>query len=206
MSITIGSAVMARLIWSRGGTDHAVNVLHFRVNPFFVVDQASVNSFASLIDTLVVSSGYAALMPTTDALARVTFRDRRTANAPEFVGLVARVGTNVTEALPGSNAVVVTLRTAFAGRGFRGRVYLGQWSEAANAASGVIAAATSTAAAAFITGLRDITVAGNAMTLAVAHQVANGLPLEPGQLNDVTAHLVRDTRWDTQRRRNIPGI
>lgn len=206
MSVTIGSAMQARLIFSRGGADAAVNVMHFRIDSLFLVNQAAANAFASSVDTLIVTSGYAGLMPTTDALARITLRDRRSANAPEFVGIVGRVGTNVTEALPGANSVVVTLRTALAGRGFRGRVYLGSWCEAANAVSGVIAPATITAAVAFIQGLRNPTISGVPATLAVAHQVANGLPLEPGQLNDVTAHLVRDNQWDTQRRRNTPGI
>lgn len=206
MSQTITNAVAARLVWQRAGADSAVNVLHFSVPALFVSDQAAANLLGDAIAGAFTTSGYAALVSTQDQLGRVTLRDRRTPNAPEFISVENVLGTSVSEPLPGSSACVVTLRTALAGRGFRGRVYLGSWSEAANTTGGVISASAMASAAAFVGNLRNIVIGSFTLTLAVAHQFNNNLPLEPGALNVVTSHLVRDNQWDVQRRRNVPGI
>lgn len=206
MSDTINQAVAVRLIWQRAGVDHAVNVLHYQVGAGFNADQAAVGLLGDVIGAAFTSSGYAAQVTTTDQLNRVALRDRRTPNAAEFVSVEAVPGTSVSEALPGANALVVTLRTALAGRGFRGRTYLPCWAESANTTGGVITPTAIAAATSFLTSLRNIVIASFTMTLAVAHQFNNKLPLEPGQLNVVTSHLVRDNIWDVQRRRNVPGI
>lgn len=206
MSLTITNAVAVRLIWQRAGVDSSVNVLHFSVPTLFVSDQAAVNLLGDAIGGAFTTSGYGALVSTADQLNRVTLRDRRTPNAPEFISVESVLGTNVAEPLPGANACVVTLRTALAGRGFRGRVYLGSWAEAANTTGGVISASALASAAAFVGNLRNIVLGSFTLTLAVAHQFNNKIPLEPGALNVVTSHLVRDNQWDVQRRRNRPGI
>lgn len=213
MSLVITNAVLVRLIWQMAGVDYAVNTLHYEVPPLHVVNQASTTAFAAVIDTAATGSLLPAQWPTNVTLHRMTQRDRRVANQPEFIGTIGRVGTAVGDALPPATALCITLRTALAGRPYRGRTFLPGWAEAASDAVGQATAAAQTAAVAFMTDLQSVTVSGNALSLAVAHQLkknANPPPefitQEPGQVNAVTALLSRNIRWETQRRRAEPGI
>ena len=72
----------------------------------------------------------------------------------EFLDTGAQAsGVGVTEPLPAAVALCVTLRTAGAGKRFRGRIYVPGWSEAQNDANGLTASTASTAAVAFINAI-----------------------------------------------------
>lgn len=214
MSVTITDGVLVRLIWQLGGADFAINTLHYSAPPLHVVNQLSTNALATAVDQAAIAApGLPVHWPTNVSLARVTQRDRRSANQPEFAAVVGRVGTAVGDPLPPATALCITLRTALAGRGFRGRVYLPGWAEAASDALGQATVAAQTAAVAFITDLQSVTVSGNTLSLAVARQIRKNptpppaqIPIEPGELNQVTVVLSRDLRWETQRRRATPGV
>lgn len=213
MSLVITDAVLIRLIWQVAGVDFAVNTLHYRAPPLHVVNQLSTNAVGTAVDQAAIAAALPAQWPTNVTLSRVTQRDRRAQNQPEYVGNVGRVGTAVGDLLPPQTALCITTRTALAGRSYRGRVYLPGWAESTSDAVGQATAAAQTAAVAFVTDLMSMTISGNILNLAVARQSkTNATPppptieLEPGELNDVTAVLSRDLRWETQRRRATPGI
>src|SRR5882672_3363229 len=129
-SLVIPSAVQVRLHWTLNGVD-CFNVLGGSVAGGFAASQAIANTIGAAILGRFTSSGLAALCATTTSLISVGLRDIRTANQPEFVSVAAAVpGTGAGNPLPNQLAAVVTLRTALAGRSFRGRAYFGGFNEA----------------------------------------------------------------------------
>jgi hypothetical protein len=132
----------------------------------------------------------------------------RVANQAEFVGTGGLLaGTGGGDPLPAQLAAVVTLRTALAGKSFRGRVYISGANEAENDAAGHIVAAFNTAIALFITGVQtDMATEGITLAVLSRPRFANlPPPLDvetyAGAITPVTAILTRDTEWDDQRRR-----
>lgn len=213
MSIVITDAVLVRLIWSLGGVEYAVNTLHYNAPALHTVNQASTDAFAAAVAAAATGAALPAQLATNVSLSRLTQRDRRVANQPEFSTGLTVVGTAVGDVLPPQTAMCITLRTALAGRGFRGRVYLPGWAEAASSPLGQAFSTAQTAGVNFITDLQSVTVSGNTLALAVARQLRKNpapppaqLPIEPGELNNVTIVLSRNLIWETQRRRAIPGI
>lgn len=206
MSVIIASGVLVRLVWARAALDHAVNVLHYRWPPSVSVDQTSAESIKQGVSASLVASGLLAYLTTDVSLVRVGIRDRRSPNLPLIEAVAANAGTSALEQLPPDTSMVVTLRTALAGRSFRGRTFLSGFTIAANTATGGIEPAAMVAADAFLTGISSIAVGGAQAILSVASQVRNKLPIEPGLMQDVTSILVRDSVWDRQARRATPGI
>lgn len=200
----------------------AINVMGMTPSGTVTVNQA----LAETIGAMVKSAWTAQLGPhmnTSNQLVRVGIRDLRIANLPEFRDTGAPVsGTGgVSEALPAYVALVVTLRTAKAGKSFRGRVYLPGWSESENVAGGVSSGASGIAAVAFInaigTGLQssalklavlsypseDITIDqttthadGTKTVRRLSHETAKVGGAEP-----VTIVENRNATWEVQRRR-----
>lgn len=162
------------------------------------------------------------LMPGNAALVRVGVRDWRTAHQPEFRDTAPQVtGAGVGDMLPAQLAICVTLRTALAGKSFRGRVYLGGFLETHNDAASRVSAAATAGVLGFLDacddgfesfGLRtavvskpaeDVqlirrttTAAGDVIEDIISHQVA-----KTGSVNDVVAFEARNSTWETQRRR-----
>src|SRR5262249_36168648 len=109
---------------------------------------------------------------------------------------------------PHSVAAVVTLRTAQAGRKFRGRCYIPGFTEVANDANGHMTVAMKTAMDSFSAGLVGA-ANQNGTQLGVLHRPTafddgTGLPISPGLgfITPVTQAVTRDDIWDSQRRRN----
>lgn len=208
-SLTVDQGALVRLIWAISGTPWAVNVLACRAPTNVQITQALANTLGTAIKGRLASSGHGANIHTTVSLLNVGIRDVRSANLPEFMdsgAAVAGTGTGIT--LPLQTAFVITLRTALAGPRFRGRVYLGGFAAAANAGSGSAITGVGTAGVAFVTGIQtDMTTSG--LTLAVMSKPvfnADGSVARAGVVNNVTLIQARDSVWDTQRRRQIPGI
>jgi len=204
-SLVFPNAVEVRLHWTMNGVD-TFNVLHATVSGGFVNGQVGANALDAAVKGSLASSGLEALLASTTSLRAVGIRDLRTANQAEFVGGGAAVaGTGVGNPLPNEVALCITIRTAMAGKSFRGRVYLGGFIVTQNTASGQIAPACNTAAAAFI-----LAMAGNfgdaQMTMSVLSHPRpagpnNVPPAWPGALTPITAAIARDTLWDSQRSR-----
>lgn len=169
------------------------------------------------------STHMAPLCSSTTSLVRVGVRDFRTAARPEFRDTgAAAVGTGTGDAMPGQDALCITLRTAGSGKSFRGRVYIGGFNEAQNGPNGIALLSAVTGATDFLNSLNGLALTPNGLTMAVitkpqddiritkvrtqldgttethllSHQVA-----KPGQISDVTQVESRNASWETQRRR-----
>lgn len=160
------------LVWQLAGDDHAVNVLHYLVPPTYDVTGDTTGALAALVgaafDAGVVS--YKDLVANNFVLARIEVRDLREPNLPVFIGAIASIGLAAADPLPASTAYVVTLRTAKAGRSFRGRVYLPGWAEGQNDPAGQATEVVRTAALEFMGAMESHTVSGNLLVLG-SHRV-----------------------------------
>lgn len=194
--LVIPGTAQVRLTWNLDGQPWAQNVLHYLVIGVPTITQAVATEVRTQIGSAWTASGLPGRTADNVALSSVGIRDLRQANLPEFVDGPGPAGTSTSDPLPPQNSVVVTLRTAFAGPSFRGRVYLFGADELQNTSSGNILGAYATAAEAFITGILTLDVAGvfDGLVLGVASRTLL-------QTNGVTGHQVRDFVWDIQRRR-----
>lgn len=136
--LEVPSGGFAVLHWDLRGQP-AANVLGLHINPGGVVDQTTATEIATQIRAAFLAAGCASYQSAGTHLTDVGVRDLRVANMPEWRGVITpTVGTDNAEPLPISTALVVTLRTALAGKRYRGRVYLpldggGAWDGAAQA-------------------------------------------------------------------------
>lgn len=198
-ALVINNTVQVRLIWQYANVDVAVNVLHgIKDDPLGGVDQARADGVAQNITDRLNTKPKGNIHGQWK-LARVGIRDLDAPNNVEFVGTpaVPWAGSSASELLPMNVCACVTLRTAKAGASYRGRVYFSGWTEgSSNAGSmGVSAQADATA---LVTGIQE-GLDASGFTLSVASR-------KLGQSSPVTSIVCRDSRWDTQRRRIIPGI
>lgn len=207
-ALVVPNAAVLRLIWSLSGQPYAVNVLGVNKNAVSTITQTTVNTLGAAIKTSFSSSGLAGVVGTAVSLQSVGLRDINSANQPELFDVGAAVpGTAVGDLLPPQIALVVTLRSALAGRSFRGRCFLTGYAESANGATGQASAGAGTASSGF-----TVAIAGNlgasGFSLAIISRPAPGAspPRPTGMVNNVIAHVVRDLVWDTQRRRAVAGI
>lgn len=203
--LIVPNAAQMRLIWALGGQLYALNVLGVVNSGSVAITQALANTLGTAIKAAFTSSGHGGEVNDQVTLANVGIRDIRTANTAEFLdtgGAVA--GTAPTGLLPPGVAFVVTLRTALAGRSFRGRVYLCGYDEGQNSAAGVNAGVSTSVA--FVVAIQSALVASS-LNLGVIHRPTEA-PLAPtaGFITPVTSIVARDNVWDSQRRRAVPGI
>lgn len=221
-SSTIPNTVQVRLLFAYG-VDGGVNVLHAIAQAGFVVNQAAANTLGSAIKA-AFTANMAASCHTSTQLVRVGLRDRRTPNAPEFLDTGGAVsGTEATtDAMPHQIALCITLRTGLSGKSFRGRVYLGGFSELGSGATGTANAGPVTSCTNFITAIQTA-MTGQGLTLAVASRGADAAVAtlttthqdgstttetlyrirdKAAQSNAVTIIQSRNNAWETQRRRN----
>lgn len=202
--LVLATAVQVRLFWTMNGVA-CINALSGIVAGGFVNSQAHANALGTAIIGRFTSSGLKALSAASTSMDGAGIRNLRVANEVEYVSTETPVvGTGSGDALPNQLAAVVTLRTAKAGRSFRGRVYLGGAIEAENTSVGRIATAYNTALASFMDGVQtDMGTEG--ITLAVLSRprydpVSDAL-VYPGAITAVTAIVTRDEQWDTMRSR-----
>lgn len=197
--LVIPATVRVNLIWSLSDVEYAVNVLHYIVPGGQVVSNATATDLATDIGGAFVASALDSWLADVVDLERLTVRDLRTANQPEYSATIDAPGLSSTHVLPLQTALVATFRTALAGRSYRGRYYQPGWAETANGAAGSADVTAASDLETFLTNISSPTVQGNLWTLAVMSPTL-------GASNAVTAIDVRDTTWDTQRRRAVAGI
>lgn len=203
-SLVIPNTIQCRLVWNLDGAEHAVNVLHFRNDNNVVVDQALANQVATAINTassaLHAGVAYRQRIANNFTLQKVTLRNIHAANQPEIENAVQPVftGQDPGAILPVATALVVTLRTPLAGKSFRGRVFLPGFSAGSNTGLGTPSADVVTHAVIFVNAIDTNVQAATTLRLAVASR-------KLGVANYSTSRDA-DARWDTQRRRNVPGI
>lgn len=203
--LVVPNAGQMRLIWSLGGQLYALNVMGVVNTGNIAITQALTNTIGTAIKSALTSSGMGAFVHTTVALANIGLRDVRTANTAEFLdtgGAVA--GTATGDILPPQIALCITLRTAQAGRSFRGRVYLPGFGETSNTVLGVVSSTTTMVA--FVTAVKSALVASSLDLGVLSRPAPAATPPRSGFVTTVTSIVARDAVWDTQRRRAVPGI
>src|SRR5258708_27639327 len=151
--IVIPNAIEVDLVWNLTSGKQVKNVLHGQVAAGFNATAAIAQAVYAAI---IASASWTAWKPFVNAnasLAAVNLRDLRTANMPVVTSTgAATPGTGIATALPPGASLVISERTAQAGRGFRGRVYLpGLDSSLLVAAPAAASAAGNTAAVNFMT-------------------------------------------------------
>lgn len=172
-------------------------------NPSVVI----ANNMLTRIGGLITSSGLNAQIPTAWALGGVQMKDLRSGGNAYIASNSAGVpGTGAGDILPYQIAAVQTLRTARAGKRYRGRSYWAPFTESANGPDNHFMPAMNTAFNAFCAGYISAFNA-DGLTLAVMHRPTflrtetTCTISEPGFVTVVTQTLSRDTMWETQRRR-----
>lgn len=199
MPLVVTNALLIRLVWNRGGVGSMVNVLGATGVGPSSVNQALANTIGANVKSLFTSSTLSAAVHTSVTLEKVGVRSIGAVSQPEYLDAGAGVaGLATGDYLPPQICTVVTMRTALAGQEYRGRVYLGGFSESSNDATGQANPGLATATVAFIDGLRTGQF-GAALTLCIISRKLN-------IATPVTLVLSRSNVWETQRRRAIPGI
>lgn len=207
--IVIPNAVQVRLIWSLANGKTVFNVLHGSVPGGFAATSTVAEAIFAAIKASAAWTALKANLSSGVSLTGVDLRDLRSANQPLAASTgAASPGTGAGTALPPGDALCVTLRTAGAGRGFRGRVYLPGFDSTAMAAGGVAAAGTVTNATSFVTAVQTA-LSGQSITMAIAQPArqaytgstgaahsARGAAVQP-----VTSIVTRNNIFDHQRRR-----
>jgi hypothetical protein len=146
--VIIDGTLNIRVIWTFDGADLAINVLNANIGPSPSVNQAMADTIAGHAGDAHDSSDLNTLQPTDLVLDRVDIRDVRSANQPLISATVNSAGTDTDDLLPRGNALVVTSRTALAGRSFRGRTYVPGFSDVATESTGLATSAARDAAVA----------------------------------------------------------
>lgn len=209
--IVVPNAVEVDLLWNIVPTKQVKNVLHGQVAAGFTATAA----IAQAIYAAIIASGqwtsYKVNVNAGCAFAGVAIRDLRTAGMPlvQSTGAVT-AGTGLGVALPPGTSAVITLRTANAGRNFRGRVYLpGLDSGDLNANTGNFTAAMQTNAQNFMTEVQTALTASG-----ITHSIINPARIQytgrtgavhlarPASVVNVTSLLMRTLVPQSQRRRS----
>lgn len=223
-ALRVDNAAILTLKWNQSLTGF-VNVLGVSCPAGVVINQTLANTVGSAVKSALTSSGLVAQLHTNTSLNKCGLRDIRATNLVEFVDTGGSViGTGTGDPLPLQIALAVTLRTAKAGSSFRGRVFLAGFTEATNDTAHNAIAATGTAAVAFVVAVQNALKA-NGMDLGVLSRPSEKITTtvetihsdgttstevhttgpRAGSIQTVTAVELRNSTWDTQRRRAAPG-
>lgn len=198
-ALVVPQAALVRLIWHNGGTPYAVNVIGTRKTGATIIDQALANTVGATVKAAVTSSGLAARQAVNVSLAQVGVRDISSASNPEFIDNGAAVaGTEANPMLPPQIAFCVTLRTARAGKSYRGRCYVPGFATGDLGTNGAAATFPRDASVAFLEALRT-GLPSQGLTLAIISRKNFTTEI-------VTACQGRDLQWDTIRGRATAGI
>lgn len=178
-------------------------VQHWRVPLGTAVTSTLVDAIFGPLATLWTAN-MAPHCPPDTALAGFSLRDLRTQGmAPVNNTVAGGVGTGTGDRLPNQIAICLTVRTARAGKAFRGRNYWPGLSETASGPGGTLTAGAHTSIAAFATGYLTA-VNRSGCNLVVLHRPLYGIDgsiTVPGTIENATQVVLRDDVLDTQRRR-----
>lgn len=177
------------------------NVFHYDMS-----DPQPATEFTEL-GTAIIASWNSIIkpqMPTTLSLVEVKITDMTTQFAPTVyitAGLPI-VGTNVSPALPNNNSLVITKRTIFRGRSFRGRTYFSGLVEG-QVTGNAVSAAYQTGFINFCNAIRVVTTTNYEWYMAVVSKRQNNAWLTQAVVTRVSG-FTTDGQVDSQRRR-LPG-
>jgi hypothetical protein len=209
--LVIPNTAQVILHWFQGAA-FASNVLGAIRPGTTAIDQGVAESIGAAIKSGLTSSGLLPLLAADVSLANVGVRDTSSAGQPEYQdsgGLIT--GTAADEALPRQTALVVSCRTDRAGASYRGRVYLSGFTEISNGPGGQASGAAQTASVAFVQACSDaMDAAGLSFAVLSRPRLAFTIPAveiaaKAGFATAITSLEMRNSMWDTQRRRATPG-
>lgn len=210
VQLVIPNCIQVRVRWSLQGVVPAYNVLTAQSGSGTQPTQAIANTVGAAIKAAYTSSGLAAVQATTLGISSIGLRWIGAPNFAEFIDSGGSVvGTGAGDPLPRQIALCVTLRTAMAGKSYRGRVYIPGFTEAQNDSGGAAVAGAVTAAVAFVTAIQT-SLASSGYTLGVGSRERVAVPTHVPPITakaafftPLTAILSRDNTWETQRRRRV---
>lgn len=207
--VVIPNAAKFMLVWQLADGKIGRNVLGGIVQPSFIATATLAEAFRAAVVSGATWSALAAFLPTTVSLLRTEIQDIRSAGMTPVASTGASTpGTSASPALPSEVALVMTLRTARIGAQFRGRMYMPGWATNAIGAGDVAAAAAVTALQNFANNISTGISAGGGQwaLLQPERQEYLGVtgtlhPARAANALPISATVVRDNHWDSQRRR-----
>jgi hypothetical protein len=206
--IVIPSCIEVKLHWSDTFGLFS-NVLHGNLTAVGPINPALAETLFSALKANVATVTWLGDLATTISFTGVSVKDIRAANNPEFPSSsLAAPGTAVGPAVAINSALVVTLRSAQAGRAFRGRVYLAGLTATALASARQWTTGAGANAVAFVEGIQAVLTA-NSIPLVIAQRAlqagtdasGNPLPARLAAVVPVVSVDIANPRVDTQRKR-----
>lgn len=206
--LVIPNAAMLKLRWANTGNQW-LNVLGVVGNPTLPpIDATVAEAIFAAIKASTFMPAFLGCLAQSTIFQGISLRDISVANRFEFQSTGASTfGTSTTDALPLSVASVVTLRTALAGKSFRGRVYLSGFAELCNDATGRADTQSQVSSVDFINAV-NTALQAHAMRLAVLSRPFAAktipqkiIPSRGGGVQAMTAAESRNNKWESQRRR-----
>lgn len=193
-----GTYVEATAEQSKGGID-IINVFHFNFDDAAgALTSGQADTIIAWIDTFYTN--LLAWYPTAWTLDKISVRDWNASTGPTYETTVTPLvtGTNANQQMPPNLAVCVSKKTGIGGRAYRGRMYLGPFTEADNTLDGRVN----------VTLRDDIVdecetlIASSAATFewSVVSTVLNGADRAAALVTPITAVSCND-EWDHQDRR-----
>lgn len=203
-ALPVPNTIEVKIHWGDATTERGQNVLHFLNVGAVVVGQALADQLDTTIKGIFTTSGLAPFVSSAIGIRNIGVRNLALANQSEFLGTGAGIlGTGTGDMLPGAIAQCYTLRTAQAGRSFRGRVYLGFYTEAASSASQQVTGGAE--GTAFINTIRTSLISAPNLHMCVVSRFLNGALRPTPVTTEVNLVQLRSTAWNTQRRRMQAG-
>jgi hypothetical protein len=209
--VVVPQCAQISFLWNQEDGKIAHNVLYGRYTGSFAGSVTQANAIMMALTEGTAWTGLAAVLSTLTRFAAVHIRDVNSPNQPIIESDIGTVGgADPANALPNEIAIVATLRTALTGRMNRGRMYLPGFTVSSLGIGNTIAASTMTAIEAWVaTIFGALSAQGYGWVLGQrARQSYTGStgtvhPARPANSVPITAALVRDNHWDTQRRRGL---
>jgi len=196
--VPVPRTVKGVIEWSQNGVP-IVNVFHVDVGHSPVVGDCVTFGLA-LVDWW--EGTLSPNMHNSMIFQNVTCTDISVANGVQDINTSTTVATGAASGTPmaGQAACVVSQRTPFTGRSFRGRTYIGGLTAAFGLNAQVFTGASVAAVASWYTTLQGLLNAVS-FTLGVVSTVSGGVNRIIGIITEITA-IVVDNKIDTQRRRS----
>lgn len=212
-NLPVPAGLEVKLLWTLNGSPNALNILHYlQVTPT-AMSQARADSISTIHRNAFSASLHANAIWTGVSLASVSVRDMASNTNPWYIGAGPAVpGASASNPLPAATALVISLPTGLRGRSYNGRIYLWGFTEDANDAAGGVAAAAGVNAVAFISQATTAMSSTQQSNLAVLSRFTtppgSTAPVErnPPIMTNASTVVLKDSRWDVQRRRATPGI
>lgn len=209
--VQIPSCAQIRIGWNLTDGKKGFNVLYGRYSGAFAGTVAQAQAMFTALSSGAAWTALAGFLHTTEAIASVDIRDVNTPNAALISSTGAAVpGTSPGTSLPSEVAEVITLRTAFVGPAFRGRLYLPPIASNGLGTGDTIAASAMTAmnnwAATIFTALSAqgyTWVLGQPARQQYTGSTGRVHPARAATSTTISTATVRDNHIDSQRRRGL---